>query len=272
MSLAAITRLRRNLSEWAARAGNRTFLQRDQEALLISSVGQPGRETQVHVAAWMLGTWHLGHGFVRVLDGDGRGFDEARQGQALRRCSLLLRNRSRPAGHGSRASLPFSQQQGTLTALLGLSLHDPEAEPLYDLLRDQPDHAFADGAHLPLFTRELLALRAGERPVITHRTGPYHDVLVHWHGDQRLFAQCVGKLLELHLQQVAGKDAMFDDPACQLYPLEALAVRRVRDWLDLPTPKIDHPLMFTNLVTMSPDPAWPAHDLVRRLEHELRRR
>ena len=273
MSLAAITSLRRNLAEWAERPANQRFLQRDQEVVLQGAIGQPGRETQTHVAAWMLGTWHLGRGFLRVLDGDGRGFDEARQGQTLRRCSLLLRERhQQPARRGSASRLPFSQLQGSLTALLGLALHDPGAEPLYELLRRQPDGAFDDAAELPLFVRELLTLRAGERPVVTHRLGPWHDVFAHWDGEPRLFAQRIAALLDMHLQQVRAKGSPFDDPPCQLYPVEALAIRAVRDWLELPTPKIEHPLMFTNLVTMVPDPVWPSHDLAQQLERQLRRR
>ena len=273
MSLAAITSLRRNLSEWADRAANQKFLQRDQEALLHASIGEPGRETQVQVAAWMLGTWHLGHGFVQVMNGEGRGFDEARRGQALRRCSLLLRARhQQPSRRGGGQALPFSQLQGSLTALLGLALHDPGAEPLYALVRDQPDSAFGEDAHLPLFVRELLALRSGERPVVTLRLGPWHEVLTHWNGDQRLFAQDVCQMLDLHMQLAKNKGSAFDDPACQLYPVEAIAIRHVRDWLELPTPKIDHPLMHTNLCTMVPDPKWPADKFVERLERLLRRR
>ncbi len=271
MSLAAITSLRRNLSEWAERAANQKFLQRDQETQLRASLGDPRRRPQVHVAAWMLGTWHLGHGFVQVLNGNGRGFDEARQGQALRRCSLLLRERhQQPLRRTSGKHLPFSQMHGTLTALLGLALHDPGAEDLCDLLRRQPDSAFREGDELPLFARELLTLHAGERPNLTPRLGPYHEVLMHWTGDERLFAQKLVDLLDLHLEQTRGAGALFDDPPCQVYPVEVLAIRAVRDRIGLPTPKVDHPLMFTNLVTMVPDAPWPGHELVQRLERELR--
>jgi hypothetical protein len=64
----------------------------------------------------------------------------------------------------------------------------------------------------------------------------------------------------------------FDDPPCRLYPVEVLAVRSVRDLLGLPMPKVDHALMFTNLVTMPPTGPWPADELVARLERELRGR
>ena len=86
MSLAAITNLRRQLHEWAGRPAQAKFLRDDQEAALRASLGDAARTTQRHVAAWMLGTWHTGAGLLRVLDGDGDGFDDARTGQALRRC------------------------------------------------------------------------------------------------------------------------------------------------------------------------------------------
>lgn len=268
MSLTAITSLRRSLSEWAERPANQQFLQRDQEAQLRASLGDPQRRTQVHVAAWMLGTWHLGHGLWRVMEGEARGFDEARQGQALRRCSLLLRDRQQ-AGGGR--GLPFSLLQGTLTSLLGLALHDPSAEDLHERLRTLPDSAFGADDHLPLFTRELLTLRAGQRPTITARLGPYEEALAHWTSEPRVFAQRLADVMELHLQRARGAKAPFDDPAAKLYPFEALAVRHVRDWLSRPTPKIEHPLLFTNLGQMQPTGPWPEHELVSRLERELRR-
>ncbi|HEX6810878.1 MAG TPA: hypothetical protein VF384_04570 [Planctomycetota bacterium] len=272
MSLTDITSLRRSLSEWAGREANQRFLQRDQESLLRTSLGDPRRRPQLHVAAWMLGTWHLGHGFVEVLNGNGRGFDEARKGQALRRCSLLLRRDHQQPLRRTSAKLPFSLVHGTLTALLGLALHDPGAEALYDVLRNQPDTAFGPEDHLALFVRELLTLRAGERPSLTPRLGPYHEVLMHWNGDQRVFAQHLVQLLDVHMKLARGSGPPFDDPPCQMYPVEVLAIRSVRDLLGMPTPKVDHALMFTNLVTMMPQAPWPADELVQRLERELRSR
>jgi hypothetical protein len=125
---------------------------------------------------------------------------------------------------------------------------------------------------MPLFVRELLALHAGQRPTLTPRLGPYHEALMHWHGEGRVFAQRLADLLDLHLEGTQGAGAPFDDMACKLYPVEALAVRAVRDWLELPTPKIDHPLMHTNLGQMQPTRPWPQDEFVQRLERELQRR
>lgn len=269
MSLATITSLRRNLREWAQRPGNLKFLRDDQEAQLRRGLAEPSRRAQAQVAAWMLGTWHLGHGMLRALDGDSGGFDEVRQGQTLRRASLLARLAAPDARRGRRGEkvrLPFSLQHGAWTTLLGLALHDPGAEPLYEWLLGLPDIAFSEKDSLPFFTRELLALRAGRRVNRSSRLGDYEEILQHWGGDERLLGRALADALDRHLQQARGSGADFDDPACRLYPLEVLALQNVRAWLELSTPKVDHPLMHGNLGKLRPKSPWPQHDLARRLE------
>lgn len=269
MSLATITSLRRNLQEWALRPSNAKFLKQDQETQLRRGLTDPTRRAQAQVAGWMLGTWHLGHGMHRLLDGDSGGIDEVRQGQGLRRASLLARLAAPDSGRGRRGErvrLPFSLQHGAWTALLGLSLRDPGAEPLYAWLLELPDIAFSEKDSLPFFTRELLALRAGRRVNRSSRLGPYEEVLRHWQGDERLLARALVDVLDWHLQQARGSGADFDDPACRLCPLEALAVQEVRSWLELATPKVDHPLMHGALGRLSARTAWPQHELTRRLE------
>lgn len=268
MSLATITSLRRGLQEWAQRPGNVKFLRDDQTAQLRRVLADPTRRAQAHVAGWMLGTWHLGHGMHRVLDGDSGGFDEARQGQALRRSSLLARLKAPAPQRGRRGEkvrLPFSLLHGAWTALFGLALHDPGAEPLYAWLLGLPDIAFSEKDCLPFFTRELLALRAGRRINRSSRLGVYEEVMQHWRGDERLLGRAIADLLDVHLQQARGSGADFDDPACRLYPLEVLALQNVREWLELPRPKVDHPLMHGNLGKMRARTPWPQHELARRL-------
>ncbi|MCA8974269.1 MAG: hypothetical protein KDC98_06080 [Planctomycetes bacterium] len=267
-----ITSLSRSLTEWADRAANVRFLREEQEKVLIDAASEPRLRAQVPVAAWMLGTWHLGHGLARVLRGDGRGFDEARNGQALRRCSLLLRDRNRPTLRPGQAELPFSLTQAALTTLFALALDDPGAEPLYALVEAIPDRRFDTGDHLALFTRELLTLRAGRRSTVAAQLGPYQEVILHWTDDQALLALRIASALDVHLQQADRRSGPFEDRPARLYPVEAIALTNVRRWLELPTPKIEHALMFTNLATMKPTGPWPRHRLVGRLERQLARR
>lgn len=267
MTAATIQRLRRDLEAWAQHDGHRRFLHDEQMTQLEQALGDPGRRAQANVAAWMLGTWHLGQGMAHVLDGDVLGFDQARIGQALRRAALLSRaERPAPRRRGAAARLSFSLVHGAWTALFGLALRDPAAEPLFTLFLQLPDASFGDRDHLPLFVRELLTLRAGHRPMSSARLGPFQDVLQHWTGDLGLFARDLAAVCEWHLGAVRGAGAVLDDPACWLYPLVIFAIRDVRQWLDLPTPKVEHPLLHTNLGQMTPRTPWPDDELVRQLE------
>lgn len=273
MTAATIQRLRRDLEAWARHEGHHRFLHDDQTAQLEQALGDPSRRTQANVAAWLLGTWHLGQGMAQVLGGDVLGFDQARIGQALRRAALLARAHQTPPPRRGRAPrLPFSLVHGAWTALFGLALRDPRAEPLFALLLQLPDASFGERDWLPLFVRELLALRAGRRPMLSARLGPFQDVLQHWTGDAGLFARDLAAVCEWHLGAVRGAGAVLDDPACWLYPLVVFAIRDVRQWLDLPTPKVEHPLMHTNLGQMAPRTPWPDDEFVRRLERDDRGR
>lgn len=271
MSLAKMTTLRRSLHEWANNGGNQKFLRDEQEAQLRRVLGDRERRTQANVAAWMLGTWHLGSGMLRVLDGDHEGFDDARQGQSLRRASLLSRaSHRRGPRRGSKVLLPFSLLHGAWTALLGLSLHDPGAEPLYEFLLGLPDIAFTEKDSVAFFTRELLALRAGRRLNRSMRLGPFEEVMLQWNGDQRLFGRALEELLDWHLQEARGAGKNYDDPACRMYPVEVLAIQSVREWLELETPRVDHPLMHGNLAIMRPRTPFVGHELAVRLARQAR--
>lgn len=266
MSNATITSLARGLREWATRDGQRRFLHDEQLRQLQHALDTPGRRTQANVAAWMLGTYHLGHGFLRVFDGDAEGFDEARLGQSLRRASLLARMRGAAApARGRRRKLPFSLLHGAWTVLLGLGLRDPDAEPLFELWLDLPDVMFGEQDTLPLFARELIALQRGRRVRVSSRLGPFQNVLQRFDGDPQQLARDLAELLDWHLAEARGGSSALDDPACRVYPFEVMAVRDVREWRELPMPRVEHPLMFTNLAQMEPRTPWPRDELVRRL-------
>lgn len=271
MSLATLTSLHRGLHEWATRAGNQKFLRDDQETTLRRVLRDPTRRGQANVAAWMLGTWHLGHGMLRVLDGESEGFDEARQGQSLRRTSLLARkNVQTGPRRGAKARLPFSLLHGAWTSLLGLALHDPDAEPLYEYMMSLPDITFSEKDSVAFFTRELLAIRAGRRPNMSSRLGPFEEVMLHWKGDERVLGRALADLLDWHLKEARSAGKNWDDPGCRIYPVEVLAIQNVRHWIDLPMPRVDHPLMHGNLAQMKPSNQWPRHELANALARQTR--
>jgi len=273
MPPSTIATLTRQFAEWAGRPTNARYLHDEQQQLVAAALADPARSAQLPIAVWLLGTWHLGKGLARVLDGDGHGFEQARLGAGLQRCSLLLRERRRQdRGHGSGAPT-FSPVHAANTVALCLALDDPRAEELFLRYRELPDAFFGADDDYPLFLRELLHLRAGERPTVTPRLGSYLELLLHWGSEPALFVRRLVSVLDVHLARTGGKGqaGQFADAPVLLYPAEAFAVRKVRELLGLPTPKIEHVLMFTNLGQMVP-PRWSDDPLLLRVEQELRRR
>jgi hypothetical protein len=165
--------------------------------------------------------------------------------------------------------------QAANAVALGIALDDPHGEELFAAFADLPDRAFGDGDEWPEFVRQLATLRAGRRPAVTPRLGAYFTVLSLWSSESGTFARALQSVLDHHLEQVRTRGKRrgdFEDPWVALFPLEVLAVKRTRQSLGLPMPKVEHPLMFTHFATMPPAPAWPTEPLLQRLEREHRRR
>lgn len=272
LSAATVPNLTRRLLEWAGRPANERTLHDEQLPQIEAGLRDPRRLTQLHIAAWLLGTWHLGRGAARVMQGEGEGFDQMRLGAGLQRSALLLRSRQDSLrGQGTPSFAPLHAANAIA---FGLALGDPDGEELYARYAALPDSFFGDAAY-PLFVRELLKLRAGERPIVTPRLGAWRDALMHWHSEPELLARRLHDVLDVHLDQTAPQRPVaneFEDPPAFLYPVEVLAFLAVRAALGLHSPKVEHPLMFTNLATMAMPPRWPADELLQRIAAVHRRR
>jgi hypothetical protein len=268
MAASTVAILTRALAEWVARPGNQKFLHDEQLPVIEQALASPGQQAQLPVATWFLGTFRLARGQVRVLDGDAYGWEEARIGLSLLRCSLLLRIARHRPQPGRTDQTPFQLLPAANTVALGIALCDPDGEDLFAAFARLPDRAFGETDQWPLFVRELARVRQGERPTVTPRLGEYRDVLLLWDGELLPLARALQALLELHLEQ--GKGLWFSDPWVTAMPIEVMAVLRVRQELSLPSPKVEHALMFTNLVTMIPAPKWPETPLADRILRLLR--
>lgn len=262
------TTLARQLQGWALDPANARYFCTGQLQQIETALADPRRTTQLSIATWLLGTWRLCGGQHRVLEGDSGGWDEARIGSGLLRASLQIRaqRRMRRTRSGDVPDLlPLHAAHG---AALALALQDPDAEELLEAIRALPDAFFGPDDAYPWFVRALLSLRAGGRPQVSPRLGPYADVLRHWHGDASLFARKLAGMLDHHLEQTVAHGT-FAEPPVRLFPAELFAVRAVRRDLDLPMPKVEHALLYTNLATMQPDGPWPRDPLLARLQQTI---
>ena len=266
------TTLERQLLDWADKPATARYYRDGQIQQIEAALADSRRTTQLAIGAWMLGTWHLGSGEASVLRNDLLGWDDVRLGVAFQRTALLIRAKRviKLTRQGSVPDLPVLQAANCCA--LGLSLDDGEGELLFEAFRTLPDACFGEHDAYPMFMRELLNIRAGERPVVTPRLGSYGDVLLSFHDDPSLLARRLAILLDHHLNSTQSKPdepASFEEPGMMLFPAEVLAVRSVRLSLELRMPKVEHPLMFTNLVNSVPRGKWPVTPLLTQIQREL---
>ena len=279
MTLQDVTNLQRRLRDWAQQPSTERNFKRGPEQMIEGALQDPRRVTQLSISGYLLGTWHLGAGQARVLQGDGLGWDAVRLGLCLQRTALLLRCApGAKARNDDAADRPGLQSANSCCLVLALADPTPDGEELMAAFAELPDDRFGEGDAYPLFVRELLRLRDQRRPTVSPRLGPYAETLQLWDSDEGTLSRRLQALCDLHLEQTRGQPgapASFDEPGLMLYPAEILAVRSVRRALGKAWPKVEHPLLFTNLVQMQPDGPWPEDPLLDRLlaaRRKMRRR
>lgn len=271
-----VTSLTRRLREWTLQPSTERNFCRGPQQMIESALADPRRTTQLSISGYLLGTWHLGCGELAVLQGDPTGWDRIRLGVALQRTSLWLRCVEGDAKRRSDGpDLPLLQTANCAALVLALDDPSPIGERLLEACAGLPDDRFAETDAWPSFVRELLALRQQRRPVLSPRLGPYGEVLLAFHANDLVLANKLQELCDLHLQRTRGTPtapAEFDEPGVMLMPVAVLAVRAVRKSLDLRTPKVEHAMMFTNLVQTSPSGPWPEDPWLSRLVERAERR
>jgi len=80
--------------------------------------------------------------------------------------------------------------------------------------------------------------------------GIYQRLLDHWQDDEKTIKQIMEDLCEYHWENTGITNDVSDPFSWgpyDLFPVEILAIQRVRREQGLPTPAIDHPLMQTPL-------------------------
>lgn len=272
MPPANVTTLERRLHDWASRPANERHYEKGQVQLIEAALSDPKRTTQLATGAYLLGTWHLAAGQSAVLRGDMDAWSSVRIGASLQRTAMLVRSRTRKrqTRHGEQPDLPTLQVANCVA--MCLALDDPGAEPLYETFRKLPTSAFSKTSAYPLFVRAVLMLRTNQRPNLNRALGSYGDIIRHWGGDQELLSRRLAELLDIHLGQTQsgpGRTADFGEPGVQLFPLEVLMVKQVRTTMEQTMPKVEHPLMFTNLGTTHPRGPWPSLEILEQIERRL---
>lgn len=108
--------------------------------------------------------------------------------------------------------------------------------------------------------------------------GIWDKLLAGWREpNERIFDSLVNEMAEYHTSQSKNAEMSenewyeFEDMAYWLFPVELLAVLRLREWAGIANPKLSHPLFaVTPLATLYPTPAWPKDEVLDQAEAKFR--
>ncbi|MBO0664595.1 hypothetical protein LQ948_18775 [Jiella sp. MQZ9-1] len=108
--------------------------------------------------------------------------------------------------------------------------------------------------------------------------GIWDKLLTGWREpNARVFDALMSEMADYHLSQSKDADMSesewyeFESMSYWLFPVELLAVLRLREWAGIANPKLSHPLFaVTPLATLYPPPAWPKDDVLDQAEAKFR--
>ncbi len=109
--------------------------------------------------------------------------------------------------------------------------------------------------------------------------GLWNDLLAGWRDtNPRAFDALMSKMADHHIGQSRvteeGEEEEFyefESSSLWIFPVELLAVLRLREWEGIPTPPLSHPLFaVTPQAQLYPPPAWPKNDVLDMAEARFR--
>lgn len=252
-----ITRFHNDFKRWVRNKRYRKDVYRELEAAIALPTTTAAQTTRrLHELAFHLervGICNRYEGASALLDGDGDGWRKLRCGLEascwnVRTCRALVWGRFIRLDY-----LPFTAAQclGQAMAMrcdawadwLGAAmLEDVLAlkRPLSTTTRS------AAGAHLLRLYCTWRRREADWAAVRRPRPGIFRFLWTHWHHPAK-FAAVIGKACEDHCAQIPPPQRGDLADVLHVFPVEILAVQRVRREQELPWPEIDHPLLATPL-------------------------
>jgi hypothetical protein len=281
-----IKQSRKELSEWLTTPGYKEFHYdnplRELETLLPKDHLAEKDLTALWLDVLQIGTWRIRTGGLAVLDRKPDGWTELQLGFALKAIEQrLVYFTAMRRMKGDRAS-GFAGD----CALVLIHAMATGDQAMADELADMMTQATAHGVYgtynecgFVLFVINLFQVARGDaRRNIGFDEAEFGDryrgVWTHWDSVDDLSKECV-KLCETHLELATVDDeawiGQFGIPPCEVYPVEILALQRVRKKLGLPVPTCDHDLMKSPLTEAPVEPPKLTDDLATRVRERLRK-
>ena len=103
----------------------------------------------------------------------------------------------------------------------------------------------------------------------------WRNIIANWREENAdKFNQMMSDMADYHLSQSAygsaNKIYEFEDSNYWLFPIEILAVLRMREWANIANPPLTHPLFANSkLTSLQPTPPWPKDDMLDKVHEEF---
>jgi hypothetical protein len=276
----------REMEQWLSKPSNRAFLFEDPRRRIegwLRDAEQHSLRFDVTMCLKLrdLATWHGVSGTCSVLNGDPSGWDQVHASFLYRGWSRRLVGALRENGQYAGSvflwevalvlthAIAFSED--SFADWLGSDLVTSFAarDGKYEGWKKTPFEPFA--VKLYALWRNLgFALSSPDVCTLP----AYEDLLIHWQEPARFLIALRGAC-DYHVKRSVdrGGDPEFIWAPYDVFPVEILAIKRIRACQALPMPKIDHPIMDTPLASV-PHRRMNFHDelldrLVERARKEL---
>lgn len=277
-----IRKIRKKMVEWTQRPQNKELLfdseVRDIQQRIQS--GDPGQMVYVGASLEFISTWENTNGALAVLLGNPDGWRQLSKGAIYhfwgQRIVLHFYDvdtrRPKPARESyNKGSLCFAQ-------LLALN-YVGEADWLGErLVRGLSDGAFIKWFPEAQFNPFMICLHRlwkNEPPEEGLPPGTnldaYRELLASWHDEGDSFKKGLQQACDYHMQRIdANKDDHeFWDDVFAGFPVDILAIKRIRKLAGLETPEVSHPLMETPLASPPEEILFVSDDLLDTVQRHL---
>jgi hypothetical protein len=280
-----IRKARIRVHEFVVRPGNKEFhydSQRDELQSLLSKRALTEKDL-IHIGSNLgqIGTWRIRTGGLAVLEGKNDAWAEFHFGMtvaALEFRQLFFATTQRPAG--DRASTTTYIPALVLAHAMAIG-DDLLANEMGDVITKGVANGVFNGYNehgYELFIINLFQTSRGEPRRNIGLDPPntrdrFQEVWQTWDSVDELSKECAN-LCDTHLDIAEDKTGdsygQFEIDPCEIYPVEILALQRIRKKLGLPVPSCDHQLMKSRLADAPTEPPKIDDDLAERIRAKLR--
>jgi hypothetical protein len=258
----SLQRIRKDLGDWIAHPGKRQSMQERPSWEIRDYTG--GDPVVITSNLRTLSTWYLNNGSFSVLNGDQDGWQDLTTAEKCLSWHIQLVSRLFRGKKIATATPALVANDVALSLALSISLGflgDAEAlgkilvTGLADCLLSKNRHShllpfmvrlFCDWSAFPLpDTNEMASL------------GGYESLMMTWRSKELdPIANAISKAADFHIlrsRDSSNRESFeFDRTAFRAFPVEILAVSRLRAAMHLPEPSVEHPLLDSPLGQLVP--------------------